>query len=677
MHIAPLPADERERLETLEFLRVLDTEPEPFFDEIAELAQTLTGVKAAMVAMIDGERKWLKSCSGGALGASPREIAFCSHTILQDEVMWVEDSRLDERFWDNPLVTGPKRLNFYAGAPILVDGFRVGTLCLNDETPRAYDAATAATLTRLAAMVARQLSSRRMELMSAGVLAATGDPIVCSDSDHRIIYWNDAAVQLFGYAASEVIGRDLSILTEPSRPVAYQAIWVATVDGSAGAAKGTCEATVRTKDGLALEVEITWASWKDGDRPGLSLAIRDCSERIRAAADLEAAFHRAEAANAAKSEFLTVMSHEIRTPLNGMLGMAQALQGAELTRIQEERLATLRQSGQVLLTLLDDLLDLSRIDAGKLELDRADFDLDDLARSAMQTFEQAAAKKGVGFSLDIDPGAQRVFHGDALRIRQVLCNLASNAVKFTSQGEVRVQVTHDGGALVIKVADTGIGIPEEKFEALFDKFTQADASMTRRYGGSGLGLSICRELAQLMSGSIDVHSVLDEGSVFTAVLPVSPPLAGTQERGATEDLAAPSPGRVRVLAAEDNHINQMVLKALLEQTGVDLTVVENGALAVRAWENESWDLILMDIQMPEMDGASATRAIRAAERRSGRVRTPVIAVTANAMEHQRADYRDAGMDGLVVKPIDATRLLVAMNEALSPNEYEQPRTDVA
>lgn len=666
MEIAPKPVDEAERLEVLDALRILDTAPEPFFDQIAELARTLTGVQAAMVAMIDGERKWLKSCSGGALGASPRDIAFCSHTILQDEVMWIEDSRLDARFWDNPLVTGPKQLNFYAGAPIVVAGMKVGTLCLNDRTPRGYDAHVAGALKRLAEMVAAQLTARRMQLMSASVVSATNDAIVCSDSRQKIIFWNDAAERLFGRSAAEALGSELTILTESALEPSYRALWAAALEVAAAQAEKTFETTAVRRDGTGLPVEITWAAWNDGGRPGLSLIIRDCSERLHASAALRDALHHAEKANQAKTEFLAVMSHEIRTPLNGVLGMAQAMQAGELSAPQQERLRVLRRSGQVLLALLDDVLDLAKIEARKLELDCVDFDLEHLVRGAVTPFAEVAQQKGVELELRIDPSARDIFHGDAKRVRQVLHNLTSNAVKFTQVGTVSVEAAFDGDILRLRVEDTGVGIAPEKQPAIFERFVQADASTTRRFGGSGLGLSICRALVDMMQGRIEFSSEEGRGSVFTALLPLAPASRASAAiqggRSKLESTAEPRP--VRVLAAEDNKVNQLVLKALLGQTSAELVVVENGALAVDAWEKEDWDLILMDVQMPEMDGPTATRAIRSAERASGRRRTPILAVSANAMAHQEAEYRDSGMDALVTKPIDAGQLFAAIQLAL-------------
>jgi signal transduction histidine kinase/CheY-like chemotaxis protein len=399
--------------------------------------------------------------------------------------------------------------------------------------------------------------------------------------------------------------------------------------------------------------------------------------QVRATRRLSAAQAQAEAANAAKSAFLATMSHEIRTPLNGVLGMAQAMAGETLTQRQQERLSVIRQSGESLLAILNDILDLSKIEAGKLELEIVDFDLSELARGAYSAFTAIANKKGLSFALDTREAVGR-YRGDPSRIRQVLYNLISNALKFTEVGEVRVTALYKYGTLSLTVEDTGPGIAPDSLPKLFGKFDQLDSSTTRRFGGTGLGLAICRELAQLMGGQMTVTSELGRGSTFTLLIPL--------ERIGDEQAPAPAPPveeeaaplALRVLAAEDNAVNQLVLKTLLHQLGVDPHIVEDGKAALEAWETGEWDVILMDVQMPEMDGVAATAAIRAREAVTGRARTPIIALTANAMSHQVQGYEAAGMDGFVPKPIQIATLYGALQSALDERDADaKPRAEVA
>jgi len=380
---------------------------------------------------------------------------------------------------------------------------------------------------------------------------------------------------------------------------------------------------------------------------------------------LVAAKTAAEAASRAKSEFLAVMSHEIRTPLNGILGMAQAMQRDGLPDAQKERLRVIRRSGEGLLGLLNDALDFSQIEAGKLSLDNSEFDMEHLTRGAMATFTPLAETKGLSFEFTIDEAAKGRFRGDPVRLRQILYNLASNAVKFTDKGRVGVAVSHDGRLLKLEVADSGVGIPADRIDGLFEKFVQGDASATRRHGGAGLGLTICRSLAEMMGGRIEVSSVEGKGSIFTVTLPLgrvtqAAPIAAAAPAASAETEVQP----IRILAAEDNQVNQLVLRTLLSQAGLEPTMVENGAEAIEAWKTAPWDVILMDIQMPVMDGLTATREIRSSEAAGDRRRTPIIAVTANAMSHQVADYEAAGMDLVVPKPLDAAKLFEAIERAL-------------
>ena len=391
----------------------------------------------------------------------------------------------------------------------------------------------------------------------------------------------------------------------------------------------------------------------------------------RAMTELVAARDAAEAANVLKSQFLANMSHEIRTPLNGVLAMAQIIALGDLPQVQRERVEVIRRSGEDLLAVLNDVLDLSKIEAGKMEIDAGQVDAEAIGRNVQAMFgAMAAAKPDLDFSLEVRPRALGVRRGDAGRIGQILSNLVSNALKFTIRGQVRVVIDGLGDdgrdGLRFVVSDTGIGIPADKLPQLFQKFIQADNSNTRQFGGTGLGLAISRELAQLMRGKIEVDSIEGQGSTFTVTLPLVRLAESAAEAPSTPAAAAyePEERNLRVLAAEDIPTNQLVLRTIMETFGVALDVVDNGRLAVEAWRDGDYDIVLMDIQMPEMDGMAATRAIRAAEAALGRPRTPIIAVSANAMAHQVKEYMEIGMDGHVAKPIELAKLHAAIEAAM-------------
>jgi len=330
-------------------------------------------------------------------------------------------------------------------------------------------------------------------------------------------------------------------------------------------------------------------------------------------------------------------------------------------------------------------LDLSKIEAGQFDLEIAPFDFEQMAKSVCAIFAETAKDKGLPVVFSTRMEAMGLWEGDANRCRQIVSNLLANAIKFTSAGEVRVELERsEAGGVRLHVCDTGVGIDEADLPKLFEKFYQADASETRRFGGSGLGLSICQELTHLMGGTVTVESFVGSGSIFTVDLPLKFLGASTSEDAGKEldarlgkdggaftpamsrdkETAHPeSANALRVLAAEDNPTNQLVLRSLLEAFDVDVVVVENGRLAVEAWEAGEFDLILMDIQMPELDGVTATRRIRALEEERGRTRIPIVALTANIMTHQVEEYQSAGMDGLVAKPIQIQELGEALYSA--------------
>jgi signal transduction histidine kinase/CheY-like chemotaxis protein len=375
---------------------------------------------------------------------------------------------------------------------------------------------------------------------------------------------------------------------------------------------------------------------------------------------------RAEDASRAKSEFLAMMSHEIRTPMNGVLGTIGLLQNTDLSKHQYKLITTARESAEHLLTLINDILDFSKLEAGRIDLENIDFDLAHLVESAISMMNPRAVMKGLRMSSEISPQTPRFLKGDPGRLRQILFNLAGNAIKFTSKGEVRILVDSrplgDGKHMLsMKVQDTGIGIAADQIDRLFGRFSQADSSIARRFGGTGLGLAISKQLTELMGGRIGVKSVEGEGSTFWFELP----LAEGQTVQTETPVAADGPAtlrNLRILVAEDNQVNQMVIGLMLRQLGHRADIVTNGIEACEQVQKAPYDLVLMDMQMPEMDGMTATATIRKLPHACARI--PIIALTANAMEGDRERYISAGMDDYVAKPIALPLLIAAMNRVM-------------
>ena len=389
-------------------------------------------------------------------------------------------------------------------------------------------------------------------------------------------------------------------------------------------------------------------------------------ERIRA----QNMADEADFANRAKTDFLANMSHELRTPLNGVVGIANTLAATKLDAQQKEMVDLIDASGRTLARLLSDILDFSKIEAGKVEIEREAFDLRaelDASALLLQTY---AADKKLQFGVTYGEHARGWFYGDATRIKQIVANLVSNAVKFTNQGEVQVFIgwSEASEILEIKVCDTGIGFDKETGRRLFQRFIQADTSITRRFGGTGLGLAICRGLIEAMGGGLNWESEPGEGSTFIVRIPLeremAPSLTASPD-ASQEPVASDTDAPLRILAAEDHPTNQKVLRLILEPLGIDLTMCEDGMAALKAYQSSRFDVVLMDMQMPVMDGLTATQAIREHERAYHLPATPVVMVTANAMRQHRDQAIEAGANSHLAKPFTPSSLMIAIEAALA------------
>jgi two-component system, sensor histidine kinase len=502
------------------------------------------------------------------------------------------------------------------------------------------------------------------------------DMLCIRDMDRRFVKVNRAWETVLGYRTPELEGASMLSLIHPDD--------IAATDGHMTRIRAEDEVIgfinrYRHRDGGYRHLE--WRARRVGDL--VYGVARDVTERMAIEAEMNAAKQAAETANQAKSDFLANMSHEIRTPLNGVIGVVAALARTEMSPAQREMVNLIQASGVTLERLVSDILDVSKIEAGRLEIEHRVFDLQGELASLIDLHQQRAHEKGLSFHAGYGERARGDFHGDSTRIKQVIGNLLSNAAKFTSRGEVGLWVDLADPAepgqpstLAFEVCDTGVGFDAKAATGLFQRFNQADSTITRRFGGTGLGLSICKALVEMMGGEIVAESELGRGSRFRVTLPLlrARPLADYDavQAGTAREAEPVSPtsieGRdrpLRILLAEDHPINQKVVRLILEPHGVDILIVENGVEAVEAMRVGEFDLVLMDMQMPIMDGLAATRAIRRQEqsRPRGR-RTPIVMLSANAMTQHRLDALASGADLHVAKPVTAESLIAGVAEAL-------------
>ena len=811
MAAAPLPANEAQRLEALRALKLLDTPPEERFDRITRLAARVLAVPMAFVVLVDERRLFFKSRYGSELVEANRDDSFCGYAVLENKQLVVPDATGDPRFAAHPLVTEKPFVRCYVGSPIAAtDGSLVGALCVMDHQPRILSSEDLAILHDLSLIAQIELNHgelaiayriqqqteeklRSSEARFREVVDIPGKYVWETTLEGKTLFTSDRVQEVLGYSAEEMSKRGFfEGLIEEDAVVATAKFYYAAQKAQRFT---DLEFRAKTKSGNVIWLTARGAPMygPEGRKLiGYRGVCEDITERKQIQQELITAKDAAESANRAKSEFLANMSHEIRTPMNAIVGMTGLLLGTSLTSEQRDYSQTIRQSADALLTIISEILDFSKIEAGKLELESHAFDLPLLIEEAIDCVALQAGEKGVELFWQVAPELAPGYTGDVTRMRQILVNLLANAVRFTSKGDVSINVTraqNEGGDsfVLFSVWDTGIGIPADKIDRLFQSFSQVDASTTRKFGGTGLGLAISRKLTEMMGGNIWVESEDGKGSGFHVAVPlkeavapkplvINPILKGKtliiaashhgvramleslvngwgmstvlvatgaevikklqagltfhaavieeeladqsgkdlvqdirRQRGAASApcimlcslqqqaaygqnlppgfiacLAKPvhyqqlhgilatslkggkvtnkllrSTGRIdtgfgqrrplRILLAEDNIINQKVATRILSQMGYRPDVVHNGVEVLEALERQKYDVILMDVQMPDMDGLEATRRIRVEY--TGARRPWIIAMTANAMDSDRKNCFDSGMDGYLSKPV--------------------------
>ncbi len=711
MKTPALPANEAERLEALARYQILDTPPEQAFDDLTKLASHILDVPIAVVSLVDEARQWFKSSVGIDVRETPREYAFCAHAILGKDVMVVEDALRDERFHDNPLVTTPPGFRFYAGAPLLTeDGFALGTLCLLDREPRVLTSDELELLRALARQVVSRLEERRKVAALVSTMRERDQAqheldrffdlsleMMCvADFDHNFTRVNPACTRTLGYSRDELLQRPYLEFIHPEDRISSMTTAASVGSGSQVYA---FENRYRCKDG-----SYKWLSWSATaslaekriyaaahditDRKQAEEALRRYARELEQAKraeeenasrlkhlveELDFAKRQAEDATRAKSEFLANMSHEIRTPMNAVIGMTELVLTSELDGTDREHLTRAKQAAAELLELLNDILDISKIEARKLDVDSTPFSLRRCVSATVKILEMRAHEKGLGLSAHIREDVADSLVGDPKRLRQILLNLMGNAVKFTDRGNVQLEVEQESKGeasttLHFSVADSGIGIAEDKRAVIFEAFSQGEPSTAQKYGGTGLGLAISSQLVSMMNGRIWLESAPGQGSTFHFTASFGRTTADKIEPFAeSAPVVAPRRrhGGFHVLLAEDNPVNRELVRHFLAKAGHQVEMTASGREALARLENPGrFDLVLMDVRMPDLNGIEATEAVRANEKATG-AHIPIIALTAYALREDRERCLRAGMDDYVSKPVRAEELLATIEKVAS------------
>ena len=520
-------------------------------------------------------------------------------------------------------------------------------------------------------------SSRR-----SSILQAAPDAFLAFDEKGRVLDLNEAAVQAFGFEKTELSEAGSLKRLMPGHQIRRLFAAEGGIDPSIVSEMGTrwWAASALRRSGEAFPVEVSIRRLQASSSSFYVAYVRDVSVRRRERRELVRAREEAMLASRAKSEFLTNMSHEIRTPLNAVIGMADLLAETPLAGDQRSYVAICRRAGRTLLGVVDDILDLSKIEAGQLQLESIAFDLHELVKAVAGSMAMRAREKSLVFSLRIAPDAPRTVRGDPARVRQIAANLLGNAIKFTDRGAVALELTRGalGDGVVLSIRDSGAGMPAEFLARIFDKFAQADSSSTRKHGGTGLGLAICKRLVDAMQGSIEVVN-REKGAEFIVRLPLqvderrqSPGVAFVPNHRLPSRPAFAGRG-MRLLLVEDSADNRALVVAYLRGGGFTLDCAENGSEGLRMAKENVYGLILMDMQMPVMDGYTATREIRLWETRTSGPRTPILALTAHALREEVTRCLDAGCDGHLAKPVNRIRLIERIRDATEDGKRDGPK----
>ncbi|MBK6443860.1 MAG: response regulator [Bacteroidetes bacterium] len=683
--IPSIPKDELQRLNALHSYGVLDTSPESSLDAITQLASQICDTPIALISLIDEKRQWFKSAYGFMAKESARETSFCQYTILGKEMLIVPNATEDNVFSRNPLVAGKPYLKFYAGAPLIdPDGYVLGSLCVLDHRAKDLSEFQKKAMELLANSVVSHfvLVKKKRDLEKANSILEnffllSSDFMVIATEDGYFIKISASFTKELGYSEEELTGVPFMSFVHPED--IPSTISVLENLGTRHENLKFFRNRYRRRDGTYMW--ISWNAYPNSKDKLIYATARDVTELVESEdlkkrnVILEQEKQDAQRQAKLKEEFLTTMSHEIRTPLNAIVGISNLLEKSDKLQEREaEYSKVIHLNSNYLLSLVNDILDLTKIDSGKVLLEKEDFNLRDNLELIYHSFENSERlSNNVKLELRISPVFPNRICSDSTRLDQVLVNLISNAIKFTEHGSIvlsatQVHETEETVSVKFSVKDSGVGIPEDKHELIFDAFVQASDSTTRVFGGTGLGLGIVKKLTELFGSKIELISSPGKGSefYFTIDFLKSKGLQSFEKPG--EGFLALNKGSVdnlNILLVEDNPFNQMVAVDTLKEWNSSLTidVAENGNIALEKLKAGKYNLVLMDLLMPELDGYETAVIIRNVDKGWDK-QIPIIAMTAHGSTPELEKCFQCGMDDFIVKPFEPDILFQKIIDAL-------------
>ncbi len=665
-----------DRLKALLAYSVIDTPSEEFYDTLNSLVANICNAPISLISFIDEDRQWYKSKIGMDIDELPVEETICQYTLLEDDILEIQDTLNDERLVDNPSVQTENGIRFYAGISLRSPkGYAIGSVCAADFKPQQLSEMQKQTLRDVAKMVMIHLETKKrneeMESELRDILTekiqsserqiqiqervynnlfeaiSQSNAIIEFSVDGTILNLNERFAEMMGYSVEELIDQKHTLLLTESLTENNDFVWEKIAAGQPYSGKFRR----RKKDGKTIWIQASYSPVIDlkGKVTRITNISIDITNDILAINSLEAL-------SSQKDNFIANISHELRSPIHAILGFTELLMEEENNGQKKKQLQSVKTAGDTLLYLVNGILDLSKIEAGLFQFDLRDFNLRDTIENVFSILSGKAHQKKLSFTYEIAPNVPAVLNGDPHRLEQVLINLLDNALKFTTEGAVKLHIsaeTENPGTatLTFVVSDTGIGIPEDKLESVFGRFTQAEENTTRKFGGTGLGLNICKLLVEKQGGSISVDSKFGEYTRFTFQLTYE---VSEKQESAEIVVSAKDYSTLtgKILMCEDNEANRILAQHLFESTNIELDMAENGKIGIEMFGQKKYDVILMDIQMPEMDGYQATAYIRT-ELRS---ETPIVALTAHSIAREKEKCLAAGMNDYLSKPFKKSEL---------------------